>query len=75
MSATAYFTTLDYASHRADMRIECVCGRIINIPFSNVFAKFGGLPQHIDRAKRRLKCKRCFKRGEVTISPVPTVRR
>lgn len=75
MGDQAYFTTLDYASHRADMRIACECGRIINVPFQNVFAMFGGIPQHVDRAKRRLVCKRCFKKGAATISPVPTVRR
>lgn len=75
MSDEAYFTTLDYAAHRADMRISCQCGRVINIPFSNVLAMFGGMPVHVDKAKRRLKCKRCFEKGVATISPVPTVRR
>lgn len=75
MTDTAYFTTLDYASHRADMRIACECGRMINVPFANVFAMFGGMSVPIDRAKRRLECKRCFKKGAVTITPVPTVRR
>lgn len=75
MGDLAYFTTMDYAQNRADMRIVCECGRIINIPFQNVFAMFGGIPQHVDKAKRRLVCKRCFKKGVATISPVPTVRR
>lgn len=44
------------------MRISCDCGRVINIPFSNVFGMFGGNAQHVDKAKRRLVCKRCFKK-------------
>jgi len=71
MSTARFETTMDYAHHRADMRIVCQCGRTINVPFADVLKLFGGLPQAITR----LKCKRCFKRGEVKVSPVPTVRR
>lgn len=75
MGDLVFITTMEFVQNRADMRIECECGRIINIPFANVFAIIGGIPQHLDRAKRRLKCKQCFAKGKVTISPVPTVRR
>lgn len=57
------------------MRIVCQCGRTINVPFADVLKLFGGLPQAMPRAIERLTCKRCFKRGEVVVSPVPTVRR
>jgi hypothetical protein len=75
MSTARFETTMSYAHHRADMRIECDCGRIINIPFASVLATFGGLPQRMEHAKKRLKCKRCFKKGAVKVSPVPTLRR
>jgi hypothetical protein len=75
MSTARFETTMDFAHHRADMRVECECGRIINIPFADVLRLFGGLPQKMYQAKARLKCKRCFKRGAVKVSPVPTVRR
>lgn len=66
---------MDYAHNRADMRIVCECGRAINLPFDQILKTFGGIPQRLEQAKARLKCKRCFKRGRVTISPVATVRR
>lgn len=75
MSTARFETTMDFARHRADMRIQCECGRIINIPFASVAATFGGMPLRMNDAKARLKCKRCFKRGAVIVSPVPTVRR
>jgi len=75
MSSARFETTMDYARHRADMRIVCQCGRTINVPFANVLKLFGGMPQPIAKATGRLKCKRCFKRGAVTVSPMPTVRR
>lgn len=75
MSTATFRTTMDYAHHRADMRIACECGRVINVPFADVLKLFGGLPQKMEHAKGRLKCKRCFKRGKATVSPVPTVRR
>jgi hypothetical protein len=74
--STGRFTTImDFARHRADMRIACECGRIINIPFPDVLARFGGMPISIEEARSRLKCKRCFKRGCAIVSPVPTVSR
>ena len=75
MSTARFETTMDYARHRADIRIVCQCGRTINVPFANVLKLFGGLPQTMPQAIARLKCKRCFKRGSVKVSPVPTVRR
>ena len=75
MSTARFETTMDYARHRADMRIQCECGRIINLPFASVVATFGGMPIPVAKAKARLKCKRCFKKGAVIVSPVPTVQR
>lgn len=75
MSTARFETTMDYAHHRADMRIVCQCGRTINVPFANVLKLFGGMPQAMPEAAARLKCKRCFQRGKVTVTPVPTVRR
>jgi len=75
MSTARFETTMDYAHHRADMRIACQCGRTINVPFADVLKLFGGIPQKIPQAIARLKCKRCFKRGKVHVSPVPTIRR
>jgi len=45
MSTARFQTTMDYARHRADMRIVCQCGRTINIPFANVLKLFGDSPQ------------------------------
>lgn len=75
MSTAHFETTMDFARHRADMRIQCECGRIINIPFSDVLKAFGGMPIPVAAARARLKCKRCFAKGKVIVSPVPTVRR
>lgn len=38
MGDLVFITTMEFVQNRADMRIECECGRIINIPFANVFA-------------------------------------
>lgn len=61
--------------HRADMRIVCECGRTINVPFGDILKLFSGLPLPIANARSRAKCKRCFARSRVIVSPVPTVGR
>lgn len=67
--AAALETLADYVETRADLRIECRCHRLINMPWSQISARFGGLDP-VTSAATRLKCRGCGRRGHATISPV-----
>lgn len=70
MSETQSFATLQkWADARIDMRIECACGRTVNVPSNQILVRFGfdGLT---DEAADRLRCKRCGERGKASMVPV-----
>ncbi len=69
------FATLqDWADVRIDMRIECACGRTVNIPSNQILGRFR-FDGSVSEAADRLQCKRCGERGKAIMAPVYWTRR
>lgn len=64
---------MDFPRHRANFVVTCQCGRTISIPFDQVLPRYHGKEMRLEEARAKLRCKRCFKKGEVVIAPVPTL--
>ncbi len=59
----------DIVNQRGSLRINCQCGREINLPAIEIIERFKQSCS-LDEAKRRLKCKRCGKRAVVKLDPI-----
>lgn len=50
------------------MRVECTCGRTVNIPSNQILGRFR-FDSTVDEAADRLRCKRCGERGKAIMVP------
>lgn len=67
-------TLADWAAARVDMRIECACGRTVNIPLNQILGRFR-FDGSVSDAADRLRCKRCGERGKAIMERVYWTRR
>ena len=75
MSELQPFATLQlWADAHIDMRIECVCGRTINVPSNQILSRFR-FDGSVSDAADRLRCKRCGERGNAVMAPAYWTRR